>query len=350
MRVLLATPAAPPRISGNATTAARLRDGLAALGVEVSLVEVGGEGGAGRLAEALGSVRPDLLHVHQAYRAGRALLALPDGGWPLVLSLGGTELSGDLPDAERGRVVMRALRRAARIVAPTSAAAATVRERVPDVSARVVVVPRGVRLGTEPFPLRQRLGLARDAVVFLLPSGLRRVKAPDEAVEGLAPVVTGAPAAHGDGRIRLVLAGPAIEEEYATGLLRRAAALPWVRHVPAIPGEAMGAAYAASDVVLNTSRAEGMSNSLLEGMAAGRAVLASDIPANRDAVRDGETGLLYRGPADLAAKAARLARDGSLRDRLGAAARAAALRDHDPAREAEAMLAVYREALAGSER
>ncbi|MCI0343646.1 MAG: glycosyltransferase family 4 protein [Planctomycetales bacterium] len=355
MRVLLATPAAPPRIAGNATTAARLRDGLAALGVEVSIVEVCGEGGEddpGRLAEALGRVRPDLLHVHQAYRAGQALLALPDGGWSLVVSLGGTELWGDLPDAARGRVVARALRRAARIVAPTAAAAATVRERLPDVAARVLVVPRGVRLGTAPFPLRDRLGFPSDAVVFFLPSGLRRVKAPDVAVEGLGPV------AAADACVRLVLAGPVLEEAYAADLLRRAAALPWVRHLPGIPAEAMGAAYAASDVVLNTSHAEGMSNALLEGMAAGRAVLASDIPANREAIRDGETGLLYaRGgtpgggeTADLAAKAARLAGDEELRRRLGAAARATALRDHDPGREAEAMLAVYREALGGSER
>ena len=50
--------------------------------------------------------------------------------------------------------------------------------------------------------------------------------------------------------------------------------------------------YAAADVIALTSRHEGLPYVLLEAMAAGRAVVATDAPGNRDAVVDGETGLL----------------------------------------------------------
>ena len=62
---------------------------------------------------------------------------------------------------------------------------------------------------------------------------------------------------------------------------------------------------------------------LFEYMASGAAIVASDLPAIRTVLRDGETAML-RPPADAAAWAAaieRLAADPALRARLGAAAR-----------------------------
>jgi glycosyltransferase involved in cell wall biosynthesis len=63
---------------------------------------------------------------------------------------------------------------------------------------------------------------------------------------------------------------------------------------------------------------------LMEAMAASRAVVAGDLPAIRELITDGETGLLVP-PDDAAALAAaleRLAGDPALRARIGAAARA----------------------------
>jgi phosphatidylinositol alpha-mannosyltransferase len=61
---------------------------------------------------------------------------------------------------------------------------------------------------------------------------------------------------------------------------------------------------------------------LIEAMAAGAAVVASDIAGYRDVVRDGATGLLVRrADSDSIAEAVvRLAHDGALRRRLIAAA------------------------------
>lgn len=61
---------------------------------------------------------------------------------------------------------------------------------------------------------------------------------------------------------------------------------------------------AAADVLVRPSLTEGMPLSLLEAMAAGVPVVASDIPGNRSLVRDGETGVLVPpGDADALARA-----------------------------------------------
>ena len=52
------------------------------------------------------------------------------------------------------------------------------------------------------------------------------------------------------------------------------------------------------DVLLSTSAYEGQSNTILEAMAAGVPVIATDIPGNRDLVVDGETGLLVSDSGD----------------------------------------------------
>jgi glycosyltransferase involved in cell wall biosynthesis len=105
----------------------------------------------------------------------------------------------------------------------------------------------------------------------------------------------------------------------------------------------MPSLIAQADVILNCSISEGgMANSVLEGMALGRPVLVSDIPGNRTLVAHEDTGLRFATADELAAAALRLARDGTLRARLGARGRALVEREFPPSREIDGYLAVYR--------
>jgi glycosyltransferase involved in cell wall biosynthesis len=95
--------------------------------------------------------------------------------------------------------------------------------------------------------------------------------------------------------------------------------------------------------VLNCSVSEGgMANSVLEALALGRAVLASDIDGNRSIVIDGATGFLFRDQTGFERRAAELARDPALRERLGRAAAAMVAERFSPAREIDGYCAVYR--------
>ncbi|MDR2745023.1 MAG: glycosyltransferase [Desulfovibrio sp.] len=81
---------------------------------------------------------------------------------------------------------------------------------------------------------------------------------------------------------------------------------------------------------LSTSRWEGMPLAVLEAMAHGLSVVASDVVGNRDAVSHGLTGFLYpEGDAVAAADAlCQLADDANLRCRMGHSAREYVQRNH----------------------
>jgi glycosyltransferase involved in cell wall biosynthesis len=84
--------------------------------------------------------------------------------------------------------------------------------------------------------------------------------------------------------------------------------------------------YRSLDVVVHAStQPEPFGLSVVEAMACGRAVVASDAGGVREIVEPGRTGLLHLpgDPADLAARLRELACDEVLRARLGAAAAAA---------------------------
>jgi glycosyltransferase involved in cell wall biosynthesis len=78
------------------------------------------------------------------------------------------------------------------------------------------------------------------------------------------------------------------------------------------------------DVFVLPSHMEGMSNALLEAMAAGRPVVATDVGGNAEVVVDGVTGRLVppREPGRLAAAMLELLNDPARASAMGAAGRA----------------------------
>ena len=80
---------------------------------------------------------------------------------------------------------------------------------------------------------------------------------------------------------------------------------------------------AAADIGLSCSHQEGFSNTVLEGMAVGLAMVVTDVGGNREAIVDEESGLLVPAlaPERLARAMLRMATDTVQRKRFGAAAR-----------------------------
>lgn len=155
--------------------------------------------------------------------------------------------------------------------------------------------------------LDKGVGLLIEALRMVGGAALALVGGPDDLAEQLGQTwrAAGLPGA------RFINAGQALPDRvplYLAALDVCAMPFPWTEHF----------AYYASPM------------KLFEYMAAGRAIVASDLPSAAEVVRDGETALLYP-PGDAAALAAvicRLRDDPALRERLGSAARAAAMKHY----------------------
>jgi glycosyltransferase involved in cell wall biosynthesis len=196
-----------------------------------------------------------------------------------------------------------------------------------DVALEVVPGTRPVRaigervaaLRAEPG-LRERLGLPSGPLVACV-ARLDRDKDLATLVRALAPldaslVLIG----EGDERLALEVLASGLMPERVHIVGEQADPLPWL---------------AAADAFALPSRLEGLSRALIEAMAAGLPCVASDIPGNRELVRDGETGLLFAvgDTQALGEQLARVLSDGALASRLAAAGRALAEREHDEAIE-----------------
>jgi glycosyltransferase involved in cell wall biosynthesis len=339
-RVALITPFASPAVGGNAVTASRIARGLRERGVDVRVWDTAASSEAA-IGTEMNGYRPALVHAFHAGRVGPLALRLAGAaGIPLIVTLTGTDANHDLFDPERSPVVRRVLEGAVRLTVFHDSIGERVVEAVPALRRRLVTVPQSVRLDTAPFDLAAQWALPRDRLLFLFPAGLRAVKRPQFALGALDPVHQRHPA------VRLLYAGPVLDAGEGEGLRSRLAGRPWARHIGAVPHAAMGALLAQADVVLNCSLSEGgMANSVLEALAMGRPVIASDIEGNRSVIEHGVTGLLFRDEAELEAGAEALVRDEALRARLGEAGRLLVERHFPPWREIDGYLEVYGQAV-----
>jgi glycosyltransferase involved in cell wall biosynthesis len=208
---------------------------------------------------------------------------------------------------------------------------------LPGLGAKIAVIPQSAVLdGGEPFPLAERVALPPGAAVFLFPAGIRMVKAPRFPLGPFEELVLRQP------EVRLLYAGPVLDPEEGERLLSALNGRSWATYLGPVPHAQMRSLLEAADVVLNCSISEGgMANSVLEAMALGRPVLASDIEGNRSLVEHEVTGLLFQGPDEFGRSAERLIDDPGLRRRLGLAGREKVGTLYPPEREITGYLAEY---------
>jgi glycosyltransferase involved in cell wall biosynthesis len=337
-RLAILAPFGLPSVGGNVVTVERVTRGLRERGETLRVWDLSGAPEV-TIADEVEAYRPALIHAFHARRTGSLALRLARRlEVPLVVTLTGTDANHDLLDPERAPLVRRVLEAAAVITAFHVSIVEHVAAVLPDTRARFVVVPQAVRFAVEtPFDLAARWRLPADRVLFLFPAGIRPVKAPR------APLAPFDRLASTDPRVRLAYAGPVLDADEGEALERELSRRPWARRLGAVPHAQMASLLGQVDVVLNCSLSEGgMANAVLEALALERAVLASDIPANRALVEDGVTGLLYRDAGEFGAHAERLAQDPALRARLGRSGQRLIDREFSVEREVDGYRAVYR--------
>lgn len=311
-----------------------LRRSLAENGVPLHGIAMGGlrDARSGlRLLALLRRLRPAVVHAHNRPSDGWAMIGAAAAGVPARLYTRHLTYP-DLTPAMRRRYALAA-RLAHRVVAVSGAVAGHLirEERAP--LEKISVVPNGVDLArldaTSPATreraraLRAAWGVAADAILVGTLSRLSTQKGLDIFLEAAARILAAEPAA------RFAIVG----EGEARGFLEsRARALGLSRAVVFAGFEDSAAALAAFDLFLTTARYEGLPLTLLEAMAAGRAVIAPRIGAFPEVLEHGVTGLLPApeawapsvdrlDPEPFAAAVLGLIGDPARRARLGEAAR-----------------------------
>lgn len=106
-----------------------------------------------------------------------------------------------------------------------------------------------------------------------------------------------------------------------------------------------------ADIFVLPSRAEGLSNALLEAMSCGLPLIASDVPGNIDVVEHRKNGLLFEvdEPGALAEQLRSLLTEPNLRRRLGREARRTVERDFSLSHVADRYRTLYRDLTKGDQ-
>jgi glycosyltransferase involved in cell wall biosynthesis len=164
---------------------------------------------------------------------------------------------------------------------------------------------------------RRALGIAEDTLLGVVIANLIHYKGHRELVSSLSYVERELPS-----KWRILVAG---RDHDMRSELEALAKTLGVSHGICFLGQRSNipALLSAADFGLLTSRQEGFSNVILEGMAAGRAMVVTDVGGNAEAVIHDETGFVVppRSPKAIGDAIVTLARDPELRKRLGTAAR-----------------------------
>jgi glycosyltransferase involved in cell wall biosynthesis len=143
--------------------------------------------------------------------------------------------------------------------------------------------------------------------------------------------------------VRLTLAGDGPERTALEALARELGVADRVRFLGAVPHDEVPALYAGADAFCLPSFAEGLPTVLIEAMACGLPVVATNVMGTAELVEDGVSGYVVppARPDRIAAALRALAEDPELRARTGAAGRARVERDY----EQTAAIARLRDAL-----
>lgn len=288
----------------------------------------------------------DIIHVHGLnYHTFAAVLAGRLTGRPVLVKLANSGPASDILKMRRGQQLalskwmLPTALKSQRFVALNNAIVSELREAgVPEDA--IVEIPNGVEMksaSAEP-------GL-HDPARLVYVGRLHPQKGVDAAIRAVALVrsESRAPAVN----FRLVGDGP--DRRGLEQLVDQLGVSDSVQFLGI--RDDVSAKLEESDVFVLTSRAEGLSNALLEAMAAGLPVIVSNVPGNNDVVVDGENGILVdpEDPEDIAAALTRVLGDGAIRSRLGHEGRRTVGQRYALAQTADQYISLYQELAASSQ-
>ena len=313
MKIAILTPRYLPSINGNTTTVNRLVTGLKSKKILTKVIDLSTVKNNEKILNIIKKFNPDIIHAFHAFKSGPTALEIAKKlKKPLLVTITGTDANHDLFNKERRNKVIEVLKNAKKIVVFHNSIKNKVIKNIALSKNKIKIIKQSVRLERKKFNLRKKLKLSYKDFVFLLPAGIRKVKYQNFCIDGFKKTHSKYPIT------KVVLSGPVLEKDFANSLFKKLKNLNWIYYLEKIPHDKMFNAIKSSDVILNKSISEGgMSNSVLEAMYCGKAVLASNIEGNKSIIKDNFNGFLFKNENDFIKKSEKLIKNKKLRQRLG---------------------------------
>lgn len=267
-----------------------------------------------RLAGRMRRERYDIVQTYLWTANTWARLAARLAGIPIVLA---SERNVDIWEETYKRILGRWLARSTDcIIANSEAVRRYLLERGGLPPEKVVTIYNGVnfdrfRAPCDPRVRRDELGIPKSAVVAGVVARIEPAKDHGTLLQAMALIRDRVPILH------LVVVGGGREEENLRRMCRELGIADRV-HFTGFRTDSAEWLQSVDFSVLSSVK-EGLSNTVIESMAAGRAVAATDVGGNAEVIQQNETGLIVppREPAALANAIARLAESAELRERFG---------------------------------
>lgn len=260
-----------------------------------------------RVRDAFRRERFDLIHVHEPFLPFLSLIAIDVAEVPVVGTFHASNDSG-LGYRVFGRALEPRFAKLEERICVSRAARDSVE---PHFGGSYRIVPNGVDV--ERFSMADPIGELKDGSFNILFVGrMEPRKGAKHLFRAVPEILSRIPSA----RLTVVGSGP-LTRYYRSFL--PSACEGRVDFVGRVPGSMLARHFATADVYCSPATGgESFGIVLLEAMAGGAAVVASDIAGYRDVVRHGETGLLVepRSPRGIASAIATLSENESLRRRL----------------------------------
>lgn len=334
IKVAMLTRNFPPNIGGIATHASNLATNLVKLGVEVDIFRGDGDSRTAAMA-ALRSLQTDdydILHVQ----------SLPYGALthfrPLVVTVHSPVLEEAkyYTRANKTKVPIAvlfeklALRKADTIIVVSRTTVSQLEEFYHVNSNKLTLIPNGV--DCERF--NPKLKSWGEETRIIMCSRLEPRKNIYEGISALSTLKSE------QFRVEIIGDGPERQE-----LERKAAATGKpIFFLGVLPQRDLETRFSKANIFVSTSHSEGFGLSILQAMASGCAVVASDIPSHRELIVHGQEGLLYSTKSQLADSIKHLHHNKDFAKELGRKAMEKA-QEYSWGKVANATLEVYRKLL-----
>ena len=243
-----------------------------------------------RIKRLVAEIKPDLIHAHYLFPYG--LWAGVSGLRPLVLSVWGSDVYIDAKNPVRRMLVRPVLSRADLVTADSEdLCRAAVNIGAPP--EKTEYFPWGV--DTKMFMpgrkniARKQLGIDRGPVIIST-RNLEKLYNIDEVISAMPEIIRHFPEA------KLMILGAGSMEEKLKNMVKEKGLSGAVVFAGQKQFHQMPDYFSAADLFISIPSSDATSMSLLEAMSSGLAIIASDLPSNREWIKNGWNGRIV--PAD----------------------------------------------------